>query len=140
MVINTHPQSAILLLNKQHWSSPRRRTWANEPLCLQLPDLLLQLCKFISWHPIRSLSNRASAWYQVNEEFNLPIRGHSWQLIWKHIRIIPHNTHIFQATPLKRINLSLLVLVLGLISDFQPSWCTESDRTTGTVDNTLVLG
>ena len=95
-VIYTQPQAFILLLHKQCWTSPRRSAWANKSLIQQLLQLLLQLCQLSGWHSVGPLGNWGRSRLQLDGEFNIPVRWHSWQFIRKDICILTDHWDLLQ--------------------------------------------
>src|SRR6185437_5057315 len=89
-------QTVVLLLHKKGWTSPWRSTRTNKTLVKKVLKLDFQFCQHIWRHTVRPLRNRGGTGLKLDNEFNISIRGHSRQIVWKHIRILTHNKNIFK--------------------------------------------
>jgi hypothetical protein len=65
--------------------TPCEQTWTNEAFTKRFVNFLLMLEELMWRHLIGALSNRSSAWFQVDDEFDSSSRGHSWKFLWKDI-------------------------------------------------------
>src|SRR6185312_6180880 len=68
----------------------------NETFVKKVLQLDFQFCQLIWRHSVRPLRNRGGTGLKLNNKLNISIRGHSRQIIWKYIRILPHNRDIFK--------------------------------------------
>ena len=93
-VINTKSVRSILLLHKKNTTTPRRRTRPDETHFLLNIELLLQLLQLFRSELVRTFAQRFRARLKINNEFNWPVRRHSWKLFWKDVLIFANDWNL----------------------------------------------
>ena len=78
-VIDTKSVCSILL-DKKNTTAPWRRTWSDETHMLLNIELFLQLIQLFRSKLVRTFANRFRARLKIDDEFNWPVRRHSWKL------------------------------------------------------------
>ena len=54
-------------------------------------ELFLQFLQFLWSKLVRTFANRLRARLEIDDEFNWPVRRHSWKLFWKDVLIFTND-------------------------------------------------
>ena len=84
-----HPSSS-----QKNSTTPRRRTRSDETHSLLNIELLLQLLQLFRSELVRTFAHRFRARLKFNNEFNWPVRRHSWKLFWKDVLIFANDWNL----------------------------------------------
>src|SRR5512146_3571007 len=93
-VINTKSVRSILLLHKKNTTTPRRRTRPDETHFFFNIELLLQLLQLFRSELVRTFAHRFRARLKIDDEFDWPVRRHSWKLFWKDVLIFANDWNL----------------------------------------------
>ena len=94
VVVDTKSVRAILLLEKKNTTTPWRRTRLDETHSLLNIKLFLQLLQLFRSKLVRTFANRFRARLKIDDEFNWPVRRHSWKLFWKDVLIFTNDWNL----------------------------------------------
>src|ERR1043165_6812272 len=93
-VVLDQPASTIFLLHEQTRGTPRRSACTNEPIFLQLRELLLQFNELLRTHLVRMPRDRLCTRLYLNHELNSSHGWNTWQLLWKDIWKLTDNSDL----------------------------------------------
>ena len=60
-------------------------------------DLLLKFKEFMWRHLVRTLGNRGSTGFQVDEKLDFSDRGYSWQFFWEDVEKFTNNRDVLDS-------------------------------------------